>query len=198
MVPNWISYAIFLFFNVDPFLYCFLFSLKSTFYFAGLFSPSEMSTYLRLTADLSDLINDEETFRLFTLVLLFSDVDETTGQLKILQNSYLNVLRRRISHLVSTKEEFKNDLALGNLMYSRFSTLMAGIKQMTTFVHKLFTQLKNPPGPEGPNGIENTTDTRFPNGSRNVPGNGTGNDTGNGTGNGTEAPLAVSISEHNE
>jgi len=38
---------------------------------SGLFSPSEMSTYLRLTADLSDLINDEETFRLFTLVLLF-------------------------------------------------------------------------------------------------------------------------------
>ena len=161
-----------------------------------------MSTYLRLTADLSDLINDEETFRLFTLVLLFSDVDETTGQLKILQNSYLNVLRRRISHLVSTKEEFKNDLALGNLMYSRFSTLMAGIKQMTTFVHKLFTQLKSPPGQEGPNCIENTTDTRFPNGTGNIPGNGTGNgtgnDTGNGTGNGTEAPLAVSISEHNE
>ena len=82
-----------------------------TFYFAGLFSPSEMSTYLRLTADLSDLINDEETFRLFTLVLLFSDVDNSTGQLRILQNSYLNVLRRRISHLVENKQEFKNDFA---------------------------------------------------------------------------------------
>jgi len=160
---------------------------------SGLFSPSEMSTYLRLTADLSDLINDEETFRLFTLVLLFSDVDDS-GQLKILQNSYLNVLRRRISHLVETKQEFKHDLALGNLMYSRFSTLMAGIKQMTTFVHKLFTQLKTPPDQEDPNGIENTTDTKFPNGTRNIPGNGTGNGTGIGTGNGT----VVSISEHNE
>ena len=166
-----------------------------TFYFAGLFSPSEMSTYLRLTADLSDLINDEETFRLFTLVLLFSDVDSSTGQLKVLQNSYLNVLRRRISHLAETAQEFKNDYALGNLMYSRFSTLMAGIKQMTTFVHKLFTQLKSPPVQEGPNAIENTGPiTMFPNGTSNIPGNGTGIDTGNGT----EGPLAVSISEHNE
>ena len=143
-----------------------------------------MSTYLRLTADLSDLINDEETFRLFTLVLLFSDVDNSIGQLKVLQNSYLNVLRRRISHLVLAKEEFKNDLALGNLMYSRFATLLAGIKQMTTFVHKLFTQLKNPPGP---NGIEETKNGTF--------GNGTGNDT---EANGTGAPLSASISEHNE
>ena len=138
-----------------------------TFYFAGLFSPSEMSTYLRLTADLSDLINDEETFRLFTLVLLFSDVDDS-GQLKVLQNSYLNVLRRRISHLVETKEEFKNDLALGNLMYCRFSTLMAGIKQMTTFVHKLFTQLQSPPGQKD---IEIT---------ENGPGDGPGGDEGDG------------------
>ena len=167
----------------------------STLYFAGLFSPSEMSTYLRLTADLSDLINDEETFRLFTLVLLFSDVDSSTGQLKVLQNSYLNVLRRRISHLAETAQEFKNDYALGNLMYSRFSTLMAGIKQMTTFVHKLFTQLKGPPVQEGQNAIENTGPiTMFPNGTSNIPGNGTGNDIGNGT----EAPLAVSISELNE
>ena len=163
----------------------------STFYFAGLFSPSEMSTYLRLTADLSDLINDEETFRLFTLVLLFSDVDSDSGSLKMLQNSYFNVLRRRLSHLVETDQEFKSDYALGNLMYSRFSTLMAGIKQMTTFVHKLFTQLKSPPIQEDLNAIENTGPiTMFPNGTRNIP--------GNGTGNGTEAPLAVSISEHNE
>ena len=166
----------------------------STFYFAGLFSPSEMSTYLRLTADLSDLINDEETFRLFTLVLLFSDVDSDSGSLKMLQNSYFNVLRRRLSHLVETDQEFKSDYALGNLMYSRFSTLMAGIKQMTTFVHKLFTQLKRPPGQEGPNAIENIGPTLFPNGTGNIPGNGTGI----GTENGTEAPLAVSISEHNE
>ena len=45
-------------------------------------------------------------------------------------------------------------------------------------------QLKNPPGP---NGIEETKNGTF--------GNGTGNDT---EANGTGAPLSASISEHNE
>ena len=48
------------------------------------FSPTEMSTYRQLTVNLIDLINDEETFQLFTLVLLLSDL-YNSGQLKLLQ-----------------------------------------------------------------------------------------------------------------
>ena len=50
----------------------------------GPFSPIEMSIYCQLTADLSDLIDDEETFRLFTLVLLFSIVDNSAQFVDVL------------------------------------------------------------------------------------------------------------------
>ena len=43
-----------------------------------------MSTSCQLTADLSDLINDEETFRLFTLVPLLSDVDNSGQFVEVL------------------------------------------------------------------------------------------------------------------
>lgn len=107
-----------------------------------------MAVYRRLTTDLSDLIDDEETFRLFTLLLLFSDVDDHSfpKSVKDLQMSYFNVIRRRLCHLLFANNlEQETDLALGNMVYSRFSTLIIGIKQMTNFVHKLFSQLKKPP-----------------------------------------------------
>ena len=39
---------------------------------------------MSISADLSDLINDEETFRLFTLVPLLSDVDNSGQFVEVL------------------------------------------------------------------------------------------------------------------
>ena len=44
----------------------------------------EMFILCQLTADLSDLINDEETYRLFTLVLILSDIDNSGQFVEVL------------------------------------------------------------------------------------------------------------------
>merc|ERR1719266_2070453 len=114
--------------------------------FSGLFSASEMDTYRRLTKDISELIYDEETFRLFTLVLLFSDMDISPAPgLAQLRNTYLNIIRRRLGHMdfgdVASDVDY-NNLAVGNMVYSRFNSCIAGIKELTIFVQKLLNAVK--------------------------------------------------------
>ena len=105
-----------------------------------------MDTYRRLTKDISELIYDEETFRLFTLVLLFSDMDISPAPgLAQLRHTYLNVIRRRLGHMdfgdVSLDVDY-NNLAVGNMVYSRFNSCIAGIKELTIFVQKLLNAVK--------------------------------------------------------
>ena len=105
-----------------------------------------MDTYRRLTKDISELIYDEETFRLFTLVLLFSDMDISPAPgLAQLRNTYLNIIRRRLGHMdfgdVASDVDY-NNLAVGNMVYSRFNSCIAGIKELTIFVQKLLNAIK--------------------------------------------------------
>ena len=103
-----------------------------------------MAAYRQLVNDISDLISDEETFRLFTLVLLFFDVDSESfpPQLTSLRNSYINVLRRRLGKYWDTSLDC-NEFAVGNTIYSRFGQCIAGIKKLVSFVQKLLDFMRN-------------------------------------------------------
>ena len=124
-------------------------------FLSGLFSPSEMQAYKQLVTDIEDLISDEETFRLFTLVLLFFEVDSEcfTPQLTSLRNSYINVLRRRLGKYWDTSLE-SNEFAVGNTIYSRFGQCIAGIKKLVSFVQKLLCFMRAEQLKAMKNGVE--------------------------------------------
>ena len=109
--------------------------------FSGVFSASEVTRYVQLAKDIGELIQDDETFRLFTLVLLFSDV-ENQPNLTRLRDSYLSIIRRRLSHLQDSSFQNYDDLAIGSSVYSKFSSCVAGIKELSFFVQKLLARLK--------------------------------------------------------
>ena len=112
------------------------------FAFSGVFSDTELARFGKLTQGIGELIHDDQTFRLFTLVLLFSDVDNQPN-LTRLRDSYLSIIRRRLSHLQdSSFQNYDNDLAIGSLVYSKFSSCVAGIKELSFFVQKLLDRLK--------------------------------------------------------
>ena len=111
------------------------------FAFSGVFSDTELARFGKLTQDIGELIHDDETFRLFTLVLLFSDVDNQPN-LTRLRDSYLSIIRRRLSHLQDSNFQNYDDLAIGSLVYSKFSSCVAGIKELSFFVQKLLNRLK--------------------------------------------------------
>ena len=112
------------------------------FAFSGVFSDTELARFGKLTQDIGELIHDDQTFRLFTLVLLFSDVDNQPN-LTRLRDSYLSIIRRRLSHLQDSNfQNYDDDLAIGSLVYSKFSSCVAGIKELSIFVQKLLDRLK--------------------------------------------------------
>ena len=112
------------------------------FAFSGVFSDTELARFGKLTQDIGELIHDDQTFRLFTLVLLFSDVDNQPN-LTRLRDSYLSIIRRRLSHLQDSNfQNYDDDLAIGSLVYSKFSSCVAGIKELSFFVQKLLDRLK--------------------------------------------------------
>ena len=112
------------------------------FAFSGVFSDTELARFGKLTQEIGELIHDDQTFRLFTLVLLFSDVDNQPN-LTRLRDSYLSIIRRRLSHLQDSNfQNYDDDLAIGSLVYSKFSSCVAGIKELSIFVQKLLDRLK--------------------------------------------------------
>ena len=110
----------------------------------GILSTLELSRFRQLTQEVGKLIYDDETFKLFTLVLLFSNVDHNHPEsLSSLQNSYLNVIRRRLN--IHSFEDFSlqnyDTLAMGNLVYSKFNTCILAINELTHIVQKLMAKL---------------------------------------------------------
>ena len=126
-----------------------LMKLKRTNHFlSGLLSKSEMAIYQRLIKNIGQIIYNDETFKLFVLVLLFSDINECNSEsLTCLRNSYLNVIRRRLDHLHI--DDYSDDyssvnydnLAIGAMVYSKFNSCIVDIKELSTFMEKLLAKL---------------------------------------------------------
>merc|ERR1712079_494641 len=71
--------------------------------FSGVCTESEIAYFEKLTKEIGKLVQDDETFKLLVLVLLFSDVDESP-KLTNLRNTYLNVIQRRQDHINSYQQ----------------------------------------------------------------------------------------------
>ena len=106
----------------------------------GVCTESEISYFEKLTKEIGKLVQDDETFKLLVLVLLFSDVDESP-KLTNLRNTYLNVIQRRQDHINSYQQNH-GSLCVGSSVYSKFNSSIASLKELSVFIQRL---LKGPP-----------------------------------------------------
>ena len=85
-----------------------------------------------------ELIQDQETYKLFTLALLFSfDEEIYSPEMGLLKNTYLNIIRRRTSYLSHLADDSVEDMAFGQLVYSRFSSCISSVKDVAMFCQKV-------------------------------------------------------------
>ena len=105
----------------------------------GVLSATELEKFGRLVTTVGELIQDQENFKLFTLVLLFSDDEACSPEMKVLRNTYLNVIRRRNSYLFTGDDSHNelNNLTFGHLVYSRFSSCISSIKELALYCVKV-------------------------------------------------------------
>ena len=105
----------------------------------GVLSATELEKFGRLVTTVGELIQDQENFKLFTLVLLFSDDEACSPEMKVLRNTYLNVIRRRNSYLFTGDDPHNelNNLTFGHLVYSRFSSSISSIKELALYCVKV-------------------------------------------------------------
>ena len=97
-----------------------------------------LENFNRLATSVGEYIQNTETFKLFTLVLLFSDIDDIPT-ISRLRNSYLNIIRRRsnsLCHGAKSRDELKN-FAFGNVVYSKFNECICTVKELAMIVRKL-------------------------------------------------------------
>ena len=105
----------------------------------GVLSATELEKFGRLVTTVGELIQDQENFKLFTLVLLFSDDEACSPEMKVLRNTYLNVIRRRNSYLFTGDDSHNelNNLTFGHLVYSKFSSCISSIKELALYCVKV-------------------------------------------------------------
>ena len=105
----------------------------------GVLSATELEKFGRLVTTVGELIQDQENFKLFTLVLLFSDDEACSPEMKVLRNTYLNVIRRRNSYLFTGDDSDNelNNMTFGHLVYSRFSSCISSIKELALYCVKV-------------------------------------------------------------
>ena len=104
----------------------------------GILSPVLMENYLRLIRNVEELITKPDMFQLFALALLFSDSDNLPGMNK-LRNSYLNLIRRKLSH-ASTDEmgqDRPHSELIGNHVYSKFNACICDVKEIAMILSKM-------------------------------------------------------------
>ncbi len=101
-----------------------------------------MANFDRLNRNIGSLIKDPEMYKLLTLVLLFSDVDDSTMPgVARLRDQYLSILRRRRSWLMLTNDNEEEDeerrIAFGNVQYSRFNSCLCDVKELAMIIQKI-------------------------------------------------------------
>ena len=104
--------------------------------FSGILPEEVLENFERLVKNIGELVlHGHETFKLFSLVLLFSDV-ENSSKLNELRNNYLNVIRRKHNHLYHLEAQH-SDVAFGNYMYSRFNASVCDVKELAMIIRKI-------------------------------------------------------------
>ena len=105
----------------------------------GVLSATELESFGRLVTSVGDLIQDQTNFKLFTLVLLFSDDEACSPEMKVLRNTYLNVIRRCNSYLFTGDDSLDelDNLTFGHLVYSKFSSCISSIKELALYCVKV-------------------------------------------------------------
>ena len=106
----------------------------------GTLSKAELENFGRSVKAVGELIQDDETFKLFTLAVLFSVEQEecSSPEMGLLKNTYLNIIRRRTSYLSHKVDDgIVEDLTFGQLVYSRFSSCVSSVKDVAMFCQKV-------------------------------------------------------------
>ena len=108
---------------------------------SGALNETLLSNLMRLAENIGALIQNPESFKLFALVLLFSESDDIPA-IRDLRNYYLNIIRRRHNMLYNEdvpEEDNIKSIASGNMVYSRFNSCICDVKELAMILRK-FTE----------------------------------------------------------
>merc|ERR1712062_592478 len=145
---------------------------------SGLLSTGLLQNFVRLTHRIGDFIKDKTIYQLFSIVLMFSDVD--TRELKglhLLKNKYMNTIRRKVdaqwreanrakkrkgtkaSSADSDSSDDDDDFEsvnVGATIIDQFNACVCDVKELSTIIAKLGPPGGPPGGPSGSLGPEGT------------------------------------------
>jgi hypothetical protein len=93
-----------------------------------LLDPNDVNRYAVLVKNLSGLLKNVETFKLMTLITLFSGEGVSDTGIAQLQQKYLHLLRRRLKY-------YEGDC--GDFLYARFKSGLCDIKELAVIVQKI-------------------------------------------------------------
>jgi hypothetical protein len=93
-----------------------------------LLDPSDLNRYTLLIKNLSELVKNMETFKLMTLITLFSGEGVSDTGIARLQRKYLFLLRRRLNHYEGE---------VGEYLYAKFKSGLCDIKELSVIMQKM-------------------------------------------------------------
>ena len=96
--------------------------------FLAFFSPEVSKRFAKLVKHIGAFTRRDETFKLFVLILLFSDTEDIPA-VKMLQKNYLNVIRRRqySGRYISTQPSEAN-------IVDKFCACISDVKELATML----------------------------------------------------------------
>ena len=111
----------------------------------GILSNHELENFGRLVKNVGEILQDQETMKLFTLALLFSDEEVSSPEMAKLRNTYLSIIKRRTNYLGRKDDDDYSEnsienLAFGQLVYSRFSSCVSSCKELAIYCIKVMGQ----------------------------------------------------------
>ena len=104
--------------------------------FSGVLPIQDLIDYCEYSKNISSIINSEMRFKVFCMVLLFSEIKAKAGSpLHLLKNNYLNIISRRDGCL--GVDDKNAQLAFGRNVYSKINSCIEDVKKLAIIMQKL-------------------------------------------------------------
>jgi hypothetical protein len=111
---------------------------------SGLLTKDMIENFERLVRRIGSLIHEGTSFKLLSMILLFSDVNENDlPEIVNLRNQYLSITIRKHNNELFNNCSSNNDLddvrsvAFGNNLYSRFNSCVCDVKELAMILQKM-------------------------------------------------------------
>lgn len=110
--------------------------------FLQIFSEEDCKQFQHLVNVIGETVKDDTMLKLFTMVMLFKDYDiNGAGELKKLQEFYLNIIRRKHDSIGKDVETCRT--SFGVEVYSRLQSCIKDIQKLSILLAKASQQTKS-------------------------------------------------------